>query len=477
MIKIEDAIEKYYWLIYTFLLVVSGLMYVFLAVGGGYIWADEAYTMYVIKYSYKEIWDLVVVDVHLPLYYFALKLFVEPFGYSLLAARLFSVIPFVILIAIAGIQLKKLFDKKTAVVFMIMFLLFPFLVNYVIEIRMYSWAALLIFLNAIYAYRCYLNNKSTDWFVFFLTGIMGEYTHYFTLVSVGVIYGILFLTLFYKRELWKNYIISAVATIIAYVPWISHMVEQFTLHIDRKTWIGEITIGDIIEYVKSIFGTEAVNMSVPFAALFYLVAFIYIWKKGNKKDKYIALSMLFVPIGTIGVGVLASILIKPMFVIRYAIPAIPLMVLFMAFSIGKMRSVVLITMICTFFITEGIGHYAYRLDLEYAKRDDALDDIFLEQYEECDGYVVMTASDHFSWILSYYDSEKSIYINKEKYSSNPYKNQYEIKFFEPEKYECVMLLIDSGQEIPEKYKKIYNCEYISKLEEKGSFADVYIMRQ
>lgn len=117
------------------------------------------------------------------------------------------------------------------------------------------------------------------------------------------------------------------------------------------------------------------------------------------------------------------------------------------------------------------------MDLEYSKRDDVLDDIFLEQYEECDSYVVMTASGHFAAILAYYESEKPIYINKEKYSSNPYKNQNEIGFFEPEKYECIMLLIDAGEEIPKEYEKRYDCEYISKLEEKGSFADVYLLRR
>lgn len=70
----------------------------------GSIWADEAFSLRVIQYSYREIVSICAKDVHPPLYYLALKA-VEDFGanffnsfYStVVVGKLFSVLAYVVL--------------------------------------------------------------------------------------------------------------------------------------------------------------------------------------------------------------------------------------------------------------------------------------------------------------------------------------------------------------------------------------------
>ena len=55
------------------------------------IWFDEAFSAYLIRYDFAKIWHLTSVDVHPPLYYFALKIWSLIFGTSDFGLRSLSV--------------------------------------------------------------------------------------------------------------------------------------------------------------------------------------------------------------------------------------------------------------------------------------------------------------------------------------------------------------------------------------------------
>jgi len=196
-------------------------MYLLLTAGHSF-WYDEAYTMEMIKHCFSEIWEITAADVHPPLYYFLLKIFLIPFGDSVFMAEIFSTLPFVLVMAIGGFQLRKLFDAKTAVLFMALFLLFPYTMSYAVEIRMYSLAALFVFLTAVYAFRCWREgNTWLDWVLCAVFGVCSAYTHYFALVSVGIVYGLmLFAVIAGNRKQVKTWIFMAALTFVLYLPWL-----------------------------------------------------------------------------------------------------------------------------------------------------------------------------------------------------------------------------------------------------------------
>ena len=113
-------LDRYFTRIYFAVVIGGVIMYMMLTIGKD-VWTDETYTFALINHGFADIWRLTAADVHPPLYYFLLKLFLRLFGYSLTAAKVYSIIPYGLLIAIGGFQLRKLFCAKTSVLFMILF--------------------------------------------------------------------------------------------------------------------------------------------------------------------------------------------------------------------------------------------------------------------------------------------------------------------------------------------------------------------
>ncbi|MGN0181263.1 MAG: hypothetical protein ACI4DP_02455, partial [Candidatus Ornithomonoglobus sp.] len=126
MNKTTEFIKRHFTRIYIVLLSCAALMYISMCFGKT-TWCDEAYTMGMIRHSFADMCRITAADVHPPLYYMLLKIFMIPFGNSLPAARLFSILPYMVILAFGSLQLKKLFNQTVSVTFMLIFILFPFL--------------------------------------------------------------------------------------------------------------------------------------------------------------------------------------------------------------------------------------------------------------------------------------------------------------------------------------------------------------
>lgn len=467
-----------FWRTYWITAVICMLGYLFL-IGGRSVWADEAYTFSLIRHNYREICRITAADVHPPLYYLILKLFIQPFGYNLICAKLVSIIPYMFIILFGGYQFRKLFDEKTAILFMHFFPLFPLGCVYAVEVRMYSLAAAFVFANGVYAYRCFKDkeNGMMNWGLFILFGIGAAYTHYYAFVSVGVIYGLLCVAIVVKKK--KKFVmwITAVAfSIAAYLPWLKSFAEQLDYKVKHEYWIEEITIATIKEYANSIFGAkglEIVRFSF-FFALTYLAALVYMLIKKEKQGIWICICCLSVPIGTILVGITASLLVRPVFVIRYVVPSIPVLVAFMAISGGVMSKKILLPCYAVALIG-GVSNYAVSVHDEYAVIENVIDDEMLAAYDNVDCYIVLTKSGHISSVLAYYEHELPIYIADKITDSNPFENQKEICEFKASENNLLLMFLDVGEMPDETYAFTYQWEYIGKYNECGNYTDVYLL--
>lgn len=72
MEQLEIGLKKHFRPIYLGLILSAAVMYLILSMDP-LVWADEAYTMAIVRHSYREIWQITTADVHPPLYYFLLK--------------------------------------------------------------------------------------------------------------------------------------------------------------------------------------------------------------------------------------------------------------------------------------------------------------------------------------------------------------------------------------------------------------------
>ena len=143
MSKIFSKIRKWRASFVLLAILSSFLVIVFSTISKASIWFDEAFSAYIIRFSFADIWRYTSVDVHPPLYYFCLKIWSLFFGKSDLALRSMSAVFGVLTILAAYLLVKRLFNKKTALISSGLLAISPMLIRYSQEARMYTMVAFL----------------------------------------------------------------------------------------------------------------------------------------------------------------------------------------------------------------------------------------------------------------------------------------------------------------------------------------------
>ncbi|MCM1262407.1 MAG: hypothetical protein NC313_06765 [Butyrivibrio sp.] len=465
-----------YHILFGVITAVGTLMYILL-MRGRYIWADEAYTLSLIKHGYAQICKITAADVHPPLYYILLKFCIQPFRYSIIAAKIFSIAPFVLILVIGGGRLKKIFNEKVSLIFMILFLLYPFLLAYAIEIRMYSLAALFVFINGIYAYEYYEENTKKSYWIWIISGVCASYTHYFAMVSVGIIYCILLAAAFLKKKrILKQWSAAVLITAVLYLPWIGSFISQLVYKVNNDYWISEITRWTIKEYVITMFSAAGLEHFEILAVCSYIIVFAFVILSGSKKAIAVSACALSVPAGTIIIGVAASLLVRPVFVIRYVIPAAPFLIVFMAVGLCHIKFKALAAVIMVVALCGGAVNYKENFQEEGLIVENPIDKSFADENASCDSYVIQTSLPQAIYgVLSYYAPDKPVYVDQIVTAAEPYDNLANIGEFDLAANQEIILLLDSGSDIPEKYSDFYDWRFLKEVFESGTLVDVYLL--
>lgn len=454
MRQLDDFLEKHYKSIFCSLAGLCVVLYVFL-LGGDTVWTDEAYTFAMIKHPFSDIWRITAADVHPPLYYWYLKTLTSPFSYSLLSAKIASILPYVFIMIFGGRQLKKLFNSRTSILFMGMFFCFPSAMAYSIEVRMYSLAAAFVFACAIFAYRFWKYSQVRDGIGFVVSGVGAAYTHYFAFVSIIIVYGLLLIAIIIeKRALFKKWLVFVLLSVLVYAPWLSEFYNQLVYKVQNEYWIERISIGTVFDYWRTLFGAAGFGTYALFFSLAYLVSLIWIIRcKGKKSLLLVCLCCLAVPIGTLVVGIGASILIRPVFVIRYLIPSVPLLVTFMAIVLGEIDNSMIFTNILVVVLMGGISNYGVTLYSEYTTHDY----LPVSQYE-VDAYIA-TENSHVARTLGYYVTDVPIYCGKLT-AANPDLNLREKESFDKDMVQKAIILLKPGEIPSGEYSDWYDYEFL-----------------
>lgn len=222
------------------------------------VWHDEGFSALLIDYSYSEILTRTALDVHPPLYYWAVKAWSEVFGTSDVALRSFSVLLTLASIYLAYLILKKLFGSQLARWSLPALAIGPYLVRYAQEIRMYSLAAVFV-LAATYLLIKNLEQpvkKRSNWAWVGYSSFMALalYTHYFALfvLATHLVYLIYSnwpnKTIKKRRALVealksmpKKWYLSATSAIALFAPWLPIAVDQ-TNSVQRGFWIADVGV-------------------------------------------------------------------------------------------------------------------------------------------------------------------------------------------------------------------------------------------
>ncbi len=454
------------------------LLYVLLS-GERYIWSDEAYTFAMLPHSYGEIARITAADVHPPLFYFLLKFITRPFGYSVASAKLVCVLPCVLTVMFGGIQFRRLFGERTALLFMVLYALYPYSMIYATEVRMYTLSGGVVFALAVYAYRCFIQLSRRDWVPLTLLLSAAAYTHYYALVSAGVIMGMLAAAFLVKKD-WRRLGYTAAcgcAALVLYLPWIGVFIGQLADKVHNSYWIEPITLSTLVGYVKAVFGVDGLLLPSVLFLLAYVTAAVQVLRQGKKGPLPLCLCCLLVPAGTAAVGVAASLLVRPVFVIRYILPSIPLVAAFMALALGQWRGdkrlAAAILAVCVLAGLACAGE-----ELTGIRRDTEPEEAsaFAGEYSDEDCCVDETSSWRIDQVLAHYMPDTPIFGKMAmETAACPYEQLRPLEQFDPDQADSVVLLVDEGAPVPERYAARYDADFIQTLVLGGERTDTYLL--
>ena len=260
--------------------IVIGIIFVSLGAFHSNLWFDESYSVGLARHTFGEIWSIGGHDVHPILYYWMLRIVYLMTGGTIMAYRIFSVIPIAIMIILGYTHIRKDFGEKTGFIFSFLSAFLPEMAQYAIEIRMYSWAILAVTILALYAYRLTKEDNTKNWIIFGLSSLASIYLHYYGLMAAGLINGFLLIYLIVKRR--KKGIIFIISFGIlqglAYLPWLVNFATQLS-NVSSGYWIGfsfpktpmELLSSQLAGYVKT---SDYTGLLVPTVLALELYAYM-----------------------------------------------------------------------------------------------------------------------------------------------------------------------------------------------------------
>lgn len=380
--RIINKVPGLDWLVLGFGAIIYSVL-TFINITRSSIWFDEAFSAFIVRFDYFKIASYTSSDVHPPVYYWILKLWITFFGTSELAFRSLSVVFGVSAIVFGYLLVKRLFGRKAAWLSLLLMIISPMLIRYGQEARMYTLAAT-IALAATYVLTFAVKSKRRKpWILYGILVSLGMWTHYFTALvwlSHWVWRAIVVRQSGARRKkFWttfftKNWVIAHVVAVGLFLPWLPFMVKQLTTIQGGGFWIGPVSASSFTNYFTNVlFYLEHDQATKLYATAFVAIVTILItlsiklYKQLGKQDRqsYILIICLaFVPLVLLFAA--STFPLQSSFVERYLIPSTAGFAIFsgvtLALGAKKMRSIwrVLAVLLVVVSMSFGISN-VYRL--------------------------------------------------------------------------------------------------------------------
>ena len=376
------------------------------------IWFDEAFSAYIIRFNFGEIWHYTSVDVHPPMYYFVLKLWSGIFGTSDFVLRSLSVFFGVITLLVAYFFTRRVFGKKIALVAGGFLAISPMLIRYSQEARMYTMVAFLGVMAVWAFYETWIAKSSLKlqkrWrIVYILAVLFGICTQYLSALipfSLWIFRAVVvwksqpkkcsFLSFLHFRKpvslrekirefFGENWLISHVVIGLAYLPWIPIFFAQ-AAYVKEKFWIPALDFSTIPNMISNFFlflNANETNGWFSIALFFILVVLaIFVFEKFKKADFEKSFWLVFaVSIMPITILYLASLPpLSSIFVDRYLLMAEVFISIFLAlvfFEILKKKKIVAILLVMMIVFSHIFGVFQVNLKHGVSKNDGKITEI------------------------------------------------------------------------------------------------------
>src|SRR5574344_424259 len=351
-------------LIFNIIIIIIGTVFISIGAFHTNLWFDETYSVAISNHSLTDIWNIGGNDVHPILYYILLKIISLIFGNNIIIFRIFPIMPVVILSILGITHIRKDFGEQTGILFSFLTLFLPIISVYALEIRMYTWIMLFVTVMVIYANRIIKNYIiPKNGIIFSIFSLASAYTHYYGLITAGVVNIILLVYLIKKYRInksnndIKSFTIQALIQIVLYEPWLYYFIKQVT-SVGKGFWIK-------LKFPDTLYSTIGIQYRGSFNTIFgfcfaiclyiYIAFVIYRCKKEkiNVKNSLRMLGLYSLIIIIVYIISFKSAILYP----RYFMSITGILILFIADIMSKEKTKYITIEICIIiFVTSLISN-------------------------------------------------------------------------------------------------------------------------
>ena len=305
---------------------------------------DEYFTISVIKFPFADMMTVLINDCHPPLHYIMAKLWVDFFSLlgiesDLFALKMLSVVSYILCLVVSFTKIRKEYGWLAAGLFSSSLILMSEFFAWFITGRMYGWAILFLVLAFVF-YKDVLRNFDKKSFALFtIFSVASVFTHYFSLLSVACMYLFALIYMFKSenKDKIKYLILSAIAAVVIYSPWIPYLFYQL-FSVENSFTISALTADTVISAFSFFASSNLIPGAIVSIILIVLLAiFVREFMDFDDLNRFYIVTGLAVYIGTIIIAVVISLVYKPVLRIRYLIPAAAVMWLALSIFIAKIK--------------------------------------------------------------------------------------------------------------------------------------------
>lgn len=420
----------------------------------GDIWLDETFSLGLARHSVRDLVSLTASDVHPPLYYLILKCAVLLFPHSIAAAKFVSVIPVVILIFCGAKFLSKEYSSLSAFLFVLILFSTNSILQYAVEIRMYSWGALFVFFCAIASFYMVTDERLRFFLLFLVSAECGAYTQYWVAVTLAILFVLAGIMCIAKdKNSWKKLCVVAVLAVVLYLPWLKTLAAQFGT-VSENYWIGNPSLRTIISYVTFLFPYPISLWKIAlmlFCAVIMIKNLVLLFNRKLSQKDTVPLLFAFVPFLVILTALTLCILIRPIFVERYALPSIPLLAVFLALALAPFCKKKNISVV--FALILGLQVFVLSAKSEYENRKALAEfkSVMSEHVTDDTVFVPIDVGSHIPRCLAFLYPEHKHCAEISELWTSAYQVPRENLVSDYAEKSDICFVVDDAAKIPEKY--------------------------
>ncbi len=371
------------------IILILGSIFISLSIFHTSLWFDETYSVAIANHSFVDIWKIGGNDVHPVLYYWMLRMICLLTGGSILAYRIFSTIPIILLGLIGFTHIRKDFGEKTGILFTFLTFFLPISAVYANQIRMYSWAFLILALFFIYAYRLYKGEEGLkNWIIFASFSLCSIYIHYYGLMAAGIT-NVMLLICFIKKKNIKairNIVIAGIIQLLLYIPWLFYFIGQLQ-HVSKGFWI-TMELKDILKVIGcQLIGELNIYIGAILTSLLYIYLLISIYKQRKQVDiKPVIFAITIYALVIIAALMMEKVLHTAILYYRYLFVITGLFIFFVSYLLAHGNKYISF-MICIIILGLGITNNIYQIKENYDDTNLKAVEFFKENLHEGDEIV------------------------------------------------------------------------------------------